>query len=181
MESLETALSKAHQTIWHGGKRNPAEAFGEVAKIIFIKVWDERKRRKNGDAYEFQRKRNETTEKLQKRIHAIYSEAKVYDPQVFSEDIKLDERELAAVVEHLQKLSLSKTDLDVKGEAFQKFLGNFFKGDFGQYFTPSTAVQFCIDMFSDEIDEHHTVLDTSCGSGGFLLRVLDLMRKRSEK
>ncbi len=181
MESLETALSKAHQTIWHGGKRNPAEAFGEVAKVIFVKVWDERKLRKNGDAYEFQRKRNETTEKLQKRIHAIYNEAKQKDPQVFSEDIKLDERELASVVEHLQKLNLSKTDLDVKGEAFQKFLGNFFKWDFGQYFTPSTAVQFCIDMLADELQEHHNVLDTSCGSGGFLLRVLDLMRSKADE
>jgi len=27
METLETALSKAHQSIWRGGKRNPAEAF----------------------------------------------------------------------------------------------------------------------------------------------------------
>lgn len=180
MESLETALSKAHQTIWHGGKRNPAEAFGEVAKVIFVKVWDERKLRKNGEAYEFQRKRNETTEKLQKRIHAIYDEAKKKDPQVFSEDIKLDERELAAVVEHLQKLNLSKTDLDVKGEAFQKFLGNFFKGDFGQYFTPSTAVQFCVDMLGDELEDHHNILDTSCGSWGFLLRVLDHMRSKAD-
>ena len=46
METLETALGKAHQTIWRGGKRNPAEAFGEVAKIIFIKVADEKKPRK---------------------------------------------------------------------------------------------------------------------------------------
>jgi type I restriction enzyme M protein len=47
MENLKTALSKAHQTIWGGGKRNPAEAFGEVAKIIFIKVADEKKTRKS--------------------------------------------------------------------------------------------------------------------------------------
>ena len=114
MESLETALAKAHQTIWHGGKRNPAEAFGEVAKIIFVKVWDERKLRKQGDPYEFQKKRNESHERLEKRIHDIYSEAKQRDPQVFSEDIKLNAKELSAVVEHLQKLNLSKTDLDVK-------------------------------------------------------------------
>ena len=181
MESLETALAKAHQTIWHGGKRNPAEAFGEVAKIIFVKVWDERKLRKQGDAYEFQKKRNETYERLEKRIHAIYDEAKQRDPQVFSEDIKLNAKELSAVVEHLQKLNLSKTDLDVKWEAFQKFLWNFFKWDFGQYFTPSTAVQFCVDMLADEITEHHNVLDTSCGSGGFLLRVLDLMRSKADE
>ncbi|MDR3168815.1 MAG: hypothetical protein LBU27_03520 [Candidatus Peribacteria bacterium] len=46
MENLETVLSKAHQTIWRGGKRDPATAFGEVAKIIFIKVADEKEDRK---------------------------------------------------------------------------------------------------------------------------------------
>lgn len=77
-------------------------------------MWDEHKARKNGDPFEFQRKRNETIDKLSVRIHAIYQEAKTKDPHVFAEDIKLNNRELAVVVEHLQRLSLTKTDLDVK-------------------------------------------------------------------
>ncbi|MDR2190751.1 MAG: hypothetical protein LBP53_06300 [Candidatus Peribacteria bacterium] len=132
MDTLETALSKAHQTIWRGGKRNPAEAFGEVAKIIFIKVADEKTTgdKETGTPYEFQRKRNESADKLQARIKALYAKEKQKDKQVFDEEIKLDKLELAAVVEHLQRFNFNKTDLDIKGEAFQKFLGNFFKGDF---------------------------------------------------
>ncbi|MDD4151360.1 MAG: N-6 DNA methylase [Candidatus Gracilibacteria bacterium] len=181
MESLETALSKAHQSIWRGGKRNPAEAFGEVAKIIFIKVADEKKGRKIGEPYQFQRKRNESTHKLKARIDEIYEIERQKDKQVFQEEIKLNDKELAAVVEHLQRLNFNKTDLDIKGEAFQKFLGNFFKGEFGQYFTPNTVTRFCIDLFAPEMDNTSKVLDTSCGSGGFLLKALDVMREKASE
>lgn len=180
MEELKTILSKAHLTIWKWGKRNPAEAFGEVAKIIFIKVADEKAPRKAGDHYEFQRKRNESVDKLWARIHALYDKEKYIDPQVFQEPIKLDDKELAMVVEHLQAVNLNKTDLDVKGWAFQQFLGNFFKGDFWQYFTPTNATGFCLQMIADEVDNNSKVLDPACGSGGFLLQALDLMRKKAD-
>jgi len=181
MENLETALSKAHQTIWRGWKRNPAEAFWEVAKIIFIKIADEKKWRKKWEPYEFQRKRNESTKKLQARINAIYEEERKKDKQVFSEEIKLDDKELAAVVEHLQNLNFNKTDLDIKWEAFQKFLWNFFKWDFGQYFTPNPVTRFCLDLFAPDMENTDRVLDTSCGSGWFLLKALDIMREKADE
>lgn len=181
MENLETALSKAHQTIWRGWKRNPAEAFWEVAKIIFIKIADEKKLRKKWEPYEFQRKRNESTKKLQARINKIYEEERKKDKQVFSEEIKLDDKELASVVEHLQNLNFNKTDLDIKWEAFQKFLWNFFKWDFGQYFTPSPVTRFCVDLFWKDMENTDKVLDTSCGSGWFLLKALDVMREKADE
>lgn len=179
-EGLKSILDKCHQTIWQGGKRNPGEAFSEVAKIIFVKVFDEKTLTKPGKFYQFQRKSGESSTNVKKRIDAIYDEAKKRDKEVFSEDIRLDAQEVTTVVEHLQKISLNKTDLDVKGEAFQKFMGNFFKGDFGQYFTPPPTVKFCLDLFKHELEDHHAVIDPSCGSGGFLLRALDTMREKAD-
>jgi len=127
MENLKTALDKAQQTIWHWWKRNPVEAFWEVAKLIFIKIADEKELRKIWEPYQFQRKRNESTKKLQLRINEIYEKERKRDKQVFSEEIKLNDKELSAVVEHLQNLNFNKTDLDIKWEAFQNFLWNFFK------------------------------------------------------
>jgi len=180
-ESLETVLGKAHQTIWDWWRRDKSRAFWEVAKIIFIKMWDENKARKVWVAYEFQRKRNESVEKLALRIHAIYDEAKQRDKHVFAENIKLDDKELTVVVEHLQRLSLTKTDLDVKGEAFQKFLWSFFKGDFWSYFTPSFVSKFCIDIFWEDIQNYDKVLDPACWSGWFLLKTLDLIRSKADE
>jgi hypothetical protein len=70
--------------------------------------------RKPLEPYNFQRKRNESTKKLQDRINEIYNEERLKDKQVFNEEIKLDDKELAAVVEHLQNLNFNKTDLDIK-------------------------------------------------------------------
>lgn len=180
-EELKTILSKCHQTIWRGGKRNPAEAFGEVAKIIFVKIWDEKHLTKRSEYYSFQRKSDEQAEKVKQRIVSIYSQAQKDDPEVFNEDIKLDAEEVTAVVEHLQAISLSRTDLDVKGEAFQRFMGSFFKGDFGQYFTPTPTVKFCMQLFRNDLNNRQKVLDPACGSGGFLLQALDFIRMQANK
>jgi len=58
-------------------------------------------------------------------------EAKEKDPEVFKEDMKIEPEELYTVVEHLQAISLNKTDLDVKGEAFQQFMEDFSKASMG--------------------------------------------------
>lgn len=61
-----------------------------------------------------------------------------------------------------------------KGRAFETFMGSFFRGDFGQYFTPRNIVSFIVDSLP--IKKTDRILDTSCGSGGFLLHALDKIR-----
>ena len=74
---------------------------------------------------------------------------------------------------------MSQTDLDSKGRAFETFMGSFFRGDFGQYFTPREIVKFIVEVLP--IDNHSLVLDTSCGSGGFLLHALDKVRAQANE
>ncbi len=75
----------------------------------------------------------------------------------------------------MEGVDLLSTDLDSKGRAFETFMGSFFRGDFGQYFTPRNIVSFIVDSLP--ITNKSRVLDTSCGSGGFLLHALDKVRK----
>lgn len=169
-QELIRALKKSHDTLWAGGKRNPTVAFDELSKIIFVKIRDEKRGRKNGEYYDFQIKTHEPAESVFKRIDGIYQEAKEKDPEVFKESLKVDPEELYTVVEHLQSLSLNKTDLDTKGVAFEQFMEDFFKGKSGQYFTPREIVNFAIKMMDIKNDD--TVLDPACGSGGFLLHAI---------
>lgn len=178
-EDLISAIKKCHQTLWGGGRLSPPTAFGELCKIIFVKISDEQKPRKNGEPYQFQIKTHEPASKLAKRINELYDEQKVKDPEVFTESIKVDDRVLRTVVSHLEAINLNKTDLDVKGVAFEQFMDGFFKGDFGQYFTPRPIIEFCVKMMKPEHD--WDVLDPSCGSGGFLLHALDYMRKQADE
>ena len=77
----------------------------------------------------------------------------------------------------MEAINLSKTDLDVKGVAFEQFMDGFFKGDFGQYFTPRPIIEFAVKMMKPKHD--WDVLDPACGSGGFLLHALDYMRTQA--
>ena len=100
-------LEKCHQTLWQGGKFAPTQAFDELAKILFIKIRDEKKARRDGQPYDFQIKTHEKQKSVANRINALYQEAKAQDPEVFTENIEIDENRLFSVVSHLQGISLN--------------------------------------------------------------------------
>lgn len=177
--NLISVLEKCHDTLWQGGKLTPTDAFDELAKILFIKIRDEKKARRNGEPYDFQIKTHERPDSVAERIKALYHQAKAQDPEVFTEDIEIDAGRLFSVVNHLQGISLNQTDLDVKGLAFEQFLGGYFKGDMGQFFTPREIVEFMVKMVSPHHEEH--VLDPACGSGGFLLHTMDYIRAQASE
>lgn len=176
---LTRIFKQAHDALWAGGKRNPAEAFDELDKLIFCKIWDERMPRKKGDPYDFQVYSDDKGDDLKKRIQALYEKGREKDPEVFKEDIRLSNAELQTVVGYLAATNLHATDLDSKGRAFETFMTGFFRGEFGQYFTPRKIVQFIVDALP--ITNESVVLDTSCGSGGFLLHALDKVRKQADE
>lgn len=177
-EELIRALKKSHDTIWEGGKREPTTAFDEISKLLFCKLRDE-KETKKGVHYDFQIGTHESATEVYERINGKYQEARAQDPEVFTENILLDPKILYSVVEHLQELHLKEIDLDTKGVAFELFMQDFFKGQMGQFFTPRAIVKFGVQMMSPIRSD--VVLDPACGSGGFLLYSLDMVRRNSEE
>ncbi|EJE0943338.1 N-6 DNA methylase [Campylobacter upsaliensis] len=178
---LDALLQKIHNYLWNGGKRNPAEAFSEFSKIIFTKMMDEKAKtdiKYKLEHYEFQKNRDEDKFALEKRIKGLYEKYKKEDSNVFDNALILDADEIKFLVENLEGIGLSKIELDIKGEIFQNFLKDFFKGKAGQFFTPFNVVRFVVGCF--DITQNDLVLDPSCGSGGFLLRTLLYMREKCE-
>lgn len=182
-DELKALLQKIHNYLWNGGKRNPAEAFSEFSKIIFTKIMDEKIAEYDADYklkhYEFQKNRDEDKFALEKRIKGLYQKYKEKDSNVFDNALILDADEIKFLVENLESISLSETELDIKGKVFQKFFADFFKGTAGQYFTPLNIVRFMVECF--DIRQDDLVLDPSCGSGGFLLQTLQYMQEKSKK
>lgn len=192
-DDLTKKFKQAHNAIWGAGQYNPSKAFDELCKLLFCKDLDEKKDRKDGEAYDFQVfnepiPKNATptqlaaiegriTTKLYKRINALYDEGKKEDPEVFKDDIQLSPEKVRTVVTYLEEVNLHATDLDSRGRAFETFVGNYFRGDFGQYFTPRPIVKFIVNALP--ITNKSRVLDTSCGSGGFLLYTLDKVRRQA--
>ncbi len=186
-EELTRRFKQAHDALWAGGQLNPSEAFDELDKLIFCKIWDERKDRMPGDPYDFQiitvdkdeesdpQKRKEIENaNLFKRVKSLYEDGRKKDAEVFRDDIRLTPEKVRTVVGYLESINLGDTDLDSKGRAFETFMDSFFRGNFGQYFTPRPIVKFTTDVLP--IKNNSLVLDTSCGSGGFLLYALNKVR-----
>lgn len=187
---LTRRFKQAHEALWAGGQLNPSEAFDELDKLIFCKIWDERKPRRMGEPYDFQiitvskeeeksesKRRLIENDNLYKRVMALYEEGRKKDKEVFRDNIRLTPEKIRTVVGYLESVNLGETDLDSKGRAFETFMGSFFRGNFGQYFTPRKIVKFIVDVLPIEHDSK--VLDTSCGSGGFLLYALNKVRDKA--
>jgi len=73
---------------------------------------------------------------------------------------------------------LSTTSDDVKGIAFEQFLGRTFRGELGQFFTPRTIVDFMVDILDPQ--ENEILCDPCCGSGGFLIKAFESVRAKIE-
>ncbi|ROI06572.1 restriction endonuclease subunit M [Chryseobacterium sp. G0240] len=198
---LTRRFKQAHDALWGGGQLNPSEAFDELDKLIFCKIWDEKKDRTAGTPYDFQiitvdaseiknhqklgeeelstAIRNEENKRLTDRIKKLYEEGRKKDPEVFKDNIRLSSEKVRTVIGYLQDVNIGETDLDAKGRAFETFMGAFFRGNFGQYFTPRPIVEFAVSVLPIKNDSY--VLDTSCGSGGFLLYALNKVRKQADE
>lgn len=116
-------------------------------------------------------------------IDKIFDETKneFKDDELFSEyeKINIKEGSFEAIVKELEKYNLSITSDDVKGIAFEQFLGKTFRGELGQFFTPRTVVDFMNGILDPK--EGEIICDPCCGSGGFLIKTFEYVRNQIEE
>ncbi|MGC9101250.1 MAG: N-6 DNA methylase [Caldisericum sp.] len=178
-DELIKRFQECHDEIWEGGKRDPAEAFDEFSKLLMAKIYDERFT-PAGEEYKFQVKSKETPKDVVEKVKQLYERVKEKNSKLFNTDIKLPDSVIFEIVKILQEISLRNTDLDIKGRAFETFLGKIFRDEYGQYFTPRNVVKFMVEVLDP--DEEDIVIDPACGSGGFLLyslmHIIDKISKR---
>ena len=187
-------LQKCHNIIRNNDKLSPEAAFDEISKILFIKI---RYERQNNLGLKFSKEEFEKEEKFYETNikPGITNEAdkvsymqylfrltkqqfkadKLFEP---NETIKIREYSFKQIVKELEKYNLSNTSDDVKGIAFEKFLGTTFRGELGQFFTPRTLVDYIVGLLDPE--EGEVICDPCCGSGGFLIKAFEYVREKIE-
>ena len=175
---LNSIFKYCHDQIWDGGKLDPSRAFDEFSKLLITKLHDETYTRKQYH-YSFQFGTNETVEEVSSRIVSCYEKVKRQNPAVFKEGINLRDIIISNIVKCMEGISLRNTDLDAKGRAIEKFLGKYFRGEYGQYFTPRQVVEFMVGMTDPKADDY--VIDPACGSGGFLLYTMRHVAKKAKQ
>lgn len=173
-------LHQCHNVIRNREKKDPAAAFDEIAKILFVKVYVERKlltRRSKENLFTVDVLNRQIAENpldtLFQETKKSYSADTIFDDD---ERINLKPATGEEIVRKLEKYNLSDTSEDIKGVAFERFLGRTFRGEIGQFFTPRTIVEFMVHMIDPQ--EGEVVCDPASGSGGFLIRVFEIVREK---
>jgi len=113
---------------------------------------------------------------IQKLFNEVKDEFK--NDNIFDENekIKLRERSFEQIVKELEIYNLTHTNADVKGIAFEKFLGRTFRGELGQFFTPRVIVDFIVELL--EPKENELICDPCAGSGGFLIKAFEAVKEQ---
>ena len=125
----------------------------------------------------------EGRKQVAKRIKGLFEELKTDEifSEVFdgNEAIGLTDKGLAYIAGELAKYSFLDASVDVKGMAYETIVSNTLKQEAGQFFTPRNIIRTMVEMLNPT--ERSRVLDPACGSGGFLVMVLDHVRKQIAK
>lgn len=191
-ESLVKTFKRCHDYIY-GNEGMKKTAFWELLNLIFCKLYDEKRRfsdAKEGISYRRrfwvgvkEQNSKEGQAAVAARIKGIFEDLK--ESNVFkdvfdgNEQITLSDRGLAYVASELAKYSFLDATVDVKGTAYETIVSNTLKQEAGQFFTPRNIIKCMVEMMDP--DQNTRVLDPACGSGGFLVMVLDHVRKKITK
>ena len=192
-DEFSRLLFKCHNIIRNNDKLSPEAAFDEISKILFIKIRYEREN-EEGQIFSYDRfvENRKNYDKLNKEMGV--SDAKPFyqnlfertkqqfaNDHLFDDNAKIEIREnsFEQIVKELEIYNLSTTSDDVKGIAFEQFLGKTFRGELGQFFTPRTIVDFMVSVLDPQEGEY--ICDPCCGSGGFLIRAFEYVRESIEK
>lgn len=193
-EEFTKTLQACHNIIRNNDKLSPEAAFDEISKLLFMKIRYERQQK--GTKVFTKEEYIAQAENYEKNVRPgmkamgidlpymqnLFNTTKIEfkDDHLFEEndEIKIRENSFIQILEKLQNFNLSDTQDDVKGIAFEQFLGTTFRGELGQYFTPRTIVDFMTEILDPQ--EGEVICDPTCGSGGFLIKAFEYVREKIE-
>lgn len=205
-EEAKRIFAQCHKIIWKSEGYSPTAAFIEFVKLMFVKMWTDRKLREDAGIKEILDKHG--TVKLPNNavtfsthwIESSISDNPVNDilfrhlRDTIEKDIQLrvkkrifDEKEeidlspdtIKSVVRRLEHFDMFGIDEDLNGRLFETFLSATMRGrELGQYFTPRSIVKLMTKMANLQATPNHLdkAIDACCGTGGFLIEILTDMR-----
>ena len=180
-KEFQDLLFKCHSILRDVHKFDPGRAFDTISKILFVKMYVERSGLHGTFTVDYLDRRASTRLPTDLPVHdGLFEQTKDYykadDLFTTTDRLDISEETFRRIVKELERFDLSKTGDDIKGLAFEKFLGTTFRGDLGQFFTPRPIVDFMVDLLDPREDE--LICDPAAGSGGFLIRTFEHVRGR---
>jgi type I restriction enzyme M protein len=189
LRQVNALFYKCHSAI-RKIEKNEENAFSDFSKLLFLKLLEEKSDVEPNFVLPYSYRFHELAEKPSTESdqvkNAILSMASGIASQraygeVLENDIKLkNPKTFHYVVKELSSVSFYDSSLDSKGAAFEYFVRATLKGkSLGQYFTPRELVQTMLAIVgrkkivnSVNSGTKIKVLDPACGTGGFLVFLL---------
>jgi type I restriction enzyme M protein len=194
-DEFQKLLFACHNIIRDNDKLSPEAAFDEISKVLFMKIRYERKQsgifskekflelKTLKENYEKQVLQDSNKKDDTPFYQYLFEQTKneFAKDEIFVENdvLKVRETSFLQIVHKLEKYNLSDTSDDVKGIAFEEFLGETFRGSLGQFFTPRTLVNFMVAVLDPK--EGEIIADPCCGTGGFLIKAFEYVREKIEQ
>jgi type I restriction enzyme M protein len=178
-KEFQDLLFVCHSILRDVHKMEPGRAFDTISKVLFIKMYVERSGLHGTFTLDYLDKRAASRMPNDPQVHdGLFELTKDFykADELFTAADKLDisEATFRRIVKELERFDLAKTGDDIKGLAFERFLGTTFRGELGQFFTPRPVVEFMVDLLNPA--EGELVCDPAAGSGGFLIRAFEHVR-----
>ena len=178
---FQDLLFKCHSILRDVHKMDPGRAFDTISKVLFVKMYVERSGLHGTFAVDYLDQRAQQRMPNEPLVHdGLFGLTKDYykADDLFAETDRLEisEETFRRVVKELERFDLSKTGDDIKGLAFERFLGSTFRGELGQFFTPRPVVDFMVNLLDPR--EGELICDPAAGSGGFLIRAFEHVRNQ---
>jgi type I restriction enzyme M protein len=170
IEEVKRAFKSCHQTIWKTEKMNPQPAFFEFVKIMFVKLWEDRKIHEDAALGELVKLgkpipksrlvfskhwidsrvedgiENPIDTILFRKLSGSLREAVARGKKkpIFENDEKIEIQPgtIRQVVSKLELYDMFSIDEDLNGRLFETFLSATMRGQaLGQYFTPRSVAK----------------------------------------
>jgi len=143
------------------------DAFEEVFKLIYAKLYDEWRAMRSADRAVNFRITGESPQELYEKINNMFTKSADQWKGVFKpfDKIELRPTHLVTCVSFLQNIRLFNSNLQIIDEAFEYLITQVSKGEKGQYFTPRFVIDMAVKMLNPKYDEY--LIDTASGSCGF--------------
>ena len=186
-DSFLKTLSRCHNIIRNMDKFSPEAAFDEISKVLFLKllyerdtkdelVYSKEKYLKDEKAFLSKHPSGDYMQYLFNEVKRSYRSDGLFEEE---DKIRIRRESFLMILEELGAVELYDTSDDIKGIAFELFLGKTFRGELGQFFTPRTIVNYMVDLLN--IREGMRVCDPCCGSGGFLIKAFEHVQSSIDK
>ncbi len=92
------------------------------------------------------------------------------------EDIEWNADTINFVLDKLGEHDFSKISKDILGRAYEQHISRKERKELGQFYTPDFVIDYILDQVGISPDKK--ILDPACGSGGFLMKAYDRLRKQ---